>query len=750
MMSVKGFYGIMLLLVFVINLSAQTSNVESLQDFESLKGEKKLDALIKMSKETVKTDIEKSIWYARQALVLANDLKLEEKIPHCYLQLSDGYLHSKSPDSALIFAQKALDGYQNSGSKSDVLNAMNLTGLAHLRAGNPEKAASTFTETITLCDKFLTDDPDNKQLTGISAEVFNNLMMAFVKQGNYDEAKRRLLQFRRKSDFGESFTEMLIEGNLSVIYRMTGQYDSSLIMAANALQIALKLDEPLNVVKITIDMADIYQSMGKYSESLANYQKALKLMEPLNDRQKLATLYNNLASLYKKISMYDKATAFYIEALKIKESLNDSAGMAVLYNNIGLVYNDWGEYFKAREYLFKAVSTNVRKKLQKNLATNYNNLGKTYSELKMADSALFFYKKSLELKNEIGLKAGMVVSQLGLGRVYLDLLNDEKAAYGCYTKALELANETGSENDIAESDISLGELLFRKQEYTAAKKHFDEALTFAIRENAPELIAKCSQFLTEINILTGNEKSSLDNFRLFKSYSDSVYNKNKLQSVIEMKTRYETEKQEKENIQLAKQTEIQRLRIRLLVISLIVLTIATLIILFFYYQKNIVYKKIVKKNLEIVKAEKQIEICRQQHVENDSNSAGGKLKYEEIENSKLGLLVKFLRYMDDEKPYLDSNLSMDDVCRNISTNRTYLSQMINEHFRKNFNAYVNELRIKEARRLLSEKEHSHISVEGIGSMAGFSSKVSFHSNFKNLIGVTPSFYRKTLEISTAD
>jgi len=122
---------------------------------------------------------------------------------------------------------------------------------------------------------------------------------------------------------------------------------------------------------------------------------------------------------------------------------------------------------------------------------------------------------------------------------------------------------------------------------------------------------------------------------------------------------------------------------------------------------------------------------------------------EDVENTTLGLLAKFNRLMKEEKPYLESDLTADNICRTINTNCSYLAQRIHDNFNKNFHGLINELRIKEARRLLTEPKHDHLSIEGIGEMAGFRNKVTFHSTFKRQIGITPSYFRKSLVHSSA-
>ncbi len=58
------------------------------------------------------------------------------------------------------------------------------------------------------------------------------------------------------------------------------------------------------------------------------------------------------------------------------------------------------------------------------------------------------------------------------------------------------------------------------------------------------------------------------------------------------------------------------------------------------------------------------------------------------------LIKKLLHYFETDKPYLNSNLTLSNVCKHIGTNRTYLSNAINSGFGVNFNAFVNQHRVQ--------------------------------------------------------
>lgn len=106
------------------------------------------------------------------------------------------------------------------------------------------------------------------------------------------------------------------------------------------------------------------------------------------------------------------------------------------------------------------------------------------------------------------------------------------------------------------------------------------------------------------------------------------------------------------------------------------------------------------------------------------------------------LLDKLLDYVVTQKRYLDSNLSLSIVAREIGTNTKYLSQIINTYYSKNFNSFINEYRIEEAKRLMRHKLSNVLTIEAIAQQAGFNSKSSFYSAFKAYSGQTPSDFLK--------
>ena len=78
-----------------------------------------------------------------------------------------------------------------------------------------------------------------------------------------------------------------------------------------------------------------------------------------------------------------------------------------------------------------------------------------------------------------------------------------------------------------------------------------------------------------------------------------------------------------------------------------------------------------------------------------------------------------IRFFEEEKPYLNPNLSLTDVCRHLGTNRTYLSNLINNQFEMNFNSFVNGYRVKEV--IKYREQHPLASNNTLMDVSGFGS-----------------------------
>jgi len=93
-----------------------------------------------------------------------------------------------------------------------------------------------------------------------------------------------------------------------------------------------------------------------------------------------------------------------------------------------------------------------------------------------------------------------------------------------------------------------------------------------------------------------------------------------------------------------------------------------------------------------------------------------------------------------DKPYLQPGLKLAELATQIGTRSNYLSQVINSCAQKNFFEYINEHRVAESRQLLLSEPDT--SIADVALLVGFGSLSVFNTNFKRIIGQTPSQFRK--------
>ena len=112
------------------------------------------------------------------------------------------------------------------------------------------------------------------------------------------------------------------------------------------------------------------------------------------------------------------------------------------------------------------------------------------------------------------------------------------------------------------------------------------------------------------------------------------------------------------------------------------------------------------------------------------------------EDQRRVLISNLETLMNVDKIFIKDNLSVEEVAQMLSTKTKYISQIINENYRKNFYNFINTYRVEEAMRLLVAPENEKYSILGIAQLVGFVSKSTFNSAFKRVTDTTPSEYRK--------
>ena len=118
------------------------------------------------------------------------------------------------------------------------------------------------------------------------------------------------------------------------------------------------------------------------------------------------------------------------------------------------------------------------------------------------------------------------------------------------------------------------------------------------------------------------------------------------------------------------------------------------------------------------------------------------------EVQKQEYLDRLVRYMENEKPFLDMQLSLDKLAGALDLKPGYLSQVLNERLELNFYEFVNEYRVREAQAKIADAARADRTLLAIAHESGFNSKASFNRAFRRVTGKTPSEYARALPDSS--
>lgn len=100
--------------------------------------------------------------------------------------------------------------------------------------------------------------------------------------------------------------------------------------------------------------------------------------------------------------------------------------------------------------------------------------------------------------------------------------------------------------------------------------------------------------------------------------------------------------------------------------------------------------------------------------------------------------------MEAEQLFLNAEIRMPEIAQRLKTTPNVLSWLLNEHYQMNFFRFINKHRVLYATQLLQEEANQHYTFEAISQMAGFKSKSTFNIRFKEVMGATPSQFRRQL------
>ena len=106
-----------------------------------------------------------------------------------------------------------------------------------------------------------------------------------------------------------------------------------------------------------------------------------------------------------------------------------------------------------------------------------------------------------------------------------------------------------------------------------------------------------------------------------------------------------------------------------------------------------------------------------------------------------------MKLMEEDKPYLEANLTLNALAEKLAVSPHHLSQIINQFEGQNFNDFVNKHRVEEF--IVRASKDSHFSFLALALDSGFNSKSTFNVVFRKHKGVTPSQFMSSSQMKAS-
>lgn len=487
-------------------------------------------------------------------------------------------------------------------------------------------------------------------------------------------------------------------------------------LAQRDMQAAMKVADSLYTISETplfktrslMLSASLYKQAGEVKKSIEFAVKSGEIIAETDNYAWKAKVYGFLATEYRALKLYDFSKQYLDKALAVSNKIENPKAA----NNIkGLMLQEKA-YYEMDQKQYKKAIENIHKSQQYFklteahvdflTANNEQLLGLTYYELKDLDQSLLHYNKALNLtKNDPeNFLVGLIYN--GFANVYLDKKDLKNAK-----KYLDLAENVSDKSGYL---LLKREINITSEKYYTAIADLDNLVT--VKKKQDSVVEKISTNSTEF---------------INDSFSTLVKNKN----ISEKKSSNKT--------------------------SIILLCVILLLVggVYFIYakqkhKKNLEhFRKILHDLDEKLKLqnERVVEQAASVRISDAAKTEVSTMMNQETEQKIVGKLQEF----ENSILFTENSISLSTLSTYCETNGKYLSYVINTYKKKDFNNYINELRINYIIKKLKDVPiYRKYKIAVLSEEAGFSSQNKFSTVFKNITTISPSVFIGYLQESEVD
>ncbi len=395
--------------------------------------------------------------------------------------------------------------------------------------------------------------------------------------------------------------------------------DSSLTLASQAIELSEELEYQKGLADGYFNTGNVYFLLDSLQPTISNYLKALRIYEDLEPSEEYGNLCMQLSIVNFYTGRFKDNHDYCRQAIHIYERTDDRKGLAMANLGMGAIkYVIYKELDSAIYYCHKALTFLDPAVEPTDVAFVYSEIGRIqskkfqeYNDTSYLRKALSWYFKGLNLPNIEDDAEAFIY--LGMGRASVSLNTDISISNGIeyYNKVIHIANNSFDAYDLKNHAYEmLGWTYFLQEEYEKAIFNFEQAIKIieersdvSINDYREPILGYNWKYYQKVNKEDiyrglyyiyydhGEYKKALDCYALSKEAEKEIYLEKNQEMVTMMESISEEEKTEKQMAILARDNEMNKLKVaqsRIYVIAMggVVLILVLVTILFIRQRKT--------------------------------------------------------------------------------------------------------------------------------------------------------------------
>lgn len=293
---------------------------------------------------------------------------------------------------AILYYKQILEFDIDIKRRSEIINRI---GYYNWQLGNLDTAITYYTQALKLFEE-LND-------SSYIGRIHNNIAASHWGLGNNTEALKSYqtaLYFRKQ--VGDTKGVSTVLNNIGKLYQDIGLFDEAFQMHTEALVYANKIDEASSIAYSYSNIGNCYEHFNKLETALKNYKKGYKiLISSYKDNRSNSYFSTFIGGVYLKMNQPDSALYYNKTALKYAQRINNKNRIAFSENKLGINFIEISQLDSAEVHLNNSYTTSLEKGYTAILKDNLFALARLAEQKGNINTAFSFYKRASVLNDSL-------------------------------------------------------------------------------------------------------------------------------------------------------------------------------------------------------------------------------------------------------------------------------------------------------------------------------------------------------------